>query len=217
MKSISSILNKRDPIACSACSRLVEYRESIRPKRQEHASYWNNPVAPFGDPEGWLLIIGLAPGAHGANRTSLPFCGDGAGILLYGGLYETGFSNQSNPTDYDPELRLTGAIITNTCLCVPPANRPTLEEFKKCRHHLLEIISIPTITHIICIGGDAHGQLQRALGIKGPAFRHGDSYSLGQYVVTDCYHTSTLNQNTGRITMSMVVDVLRKTMTLGGK
>lgn len=195
---------------CRKCARLVAYRESIKPKAPLLSTYWNKPVLPLGDLGGWLLIIGLAPGAHGANRTSQAFVGDGAGLLLHAALYECGFSNRRNPVNYDPGLEFTGALIVNCCRCVPPANRPTAEEFTACRPFLRETLFSRSFTHVLCIGRDAHEQLQRTLGIKGPAFKHGAYYALGKFTVADCFHTSRYNQNTRKIRVEDVIFILEK-------
>ncbi|MBI5101405.1 MAG: uracil-DNA glycosylase [Nitrospirae bacterium] len=196
---------------CAKCERLVEYRTGIRPKKSlEGRSYRNLPVPDFGDPEAWLLIIGLAPGAHGANRTGRPFQGDGAGTLLYASLHDVGFCNTEKVTDFDPGIRLSGVLITNAVRCAPPENKPTPKEFNNCRTHLMETLTSPDISDILCIGKDAYDQLCKALGIKGLKFFHGLHQKFDMFRVHCSYHTSTYNQNTGRISKASLSPILHK-------
>jgi len=172
-------------------------------------TYWNKPVLPFGDNSAWLLIVGLAPGAHGANRTSIPFCGDGAGRLLYNALYETGFTSKEHFTEPDPMFRLKGVLITNAVRCVPPKNKPSAQEFKNCIDYLRETLTTETITDILCIGRDSFLQICKILEMNKTAFKHGYSYTFNNYNVHCCYHTSTYNQNTNRISKEELVSILR--------
>src|SRR5712671_6310299 len=133
-----TILN-REVVACTRCPRLVEYREQVaREKRRAYreCEYWAKPVPGFGDPEARVLILGLAPGAHGSNRTGRPFTGDGSGYFMYPVLYETGFASQSMATSRDDGMRLTDAYITAAVRCAPPGNKPAPEEIANCAHFL---------------------------------------------------------------------------------
>jgi uracil-DNA glycosylase len=195
---------------CVRCERLVKYRTSIQPKKSlAGRNYWNRPVPNFGDPNAWLLIIGLAPGAHGANRTGRPFQGDAAGELLYGALYEVGLCNMQEVVDYDPSIALFGVLVTNAVRCAPPGNKPNSSEFINCRKYLQETLALPTISHILCIGKDAYEQLCKASQVQSHKFSHGLSHRCGKYQVYCSYHTSAYNQNTNRITKGSLVGILR--------
>lgn len=207
-----------DEQICNTCERLVRYRESIKPKNASFKSYWNKPVLPYGDKKAWLLIVGLAPGAHGANRTSIPFCGDGAGTLLYNGLFETGLSNKEQFTEPDPLFRLKGVLITNAVRCVPPQNKPSAQEFKNCLSYLQDTLKTETITDILCIGRDSFLQICKILEMNKTGFKHGRSYTFNNYNIHCCYHTSTYNQNTKRISKEELISILSiiKKKKLGG-
>jgi len=195
---------------CFRCDRLARYRANVRPKKSLIGKdYWNRPVPNFGDPEPWLLIIGLAPGAHGANRTGRPFQGDAAGELLYGALYDVGLCNTERVVDYNPAIRLSGVLITNAVRCAPPENKPTAQEFNNCRKYLQETISLPSISHILCIGKDAYEQMCKVLLVRGHKFGHGLSHYCDRFRIYCSYHTSAYNQNTGRITRESLVSILR--------
>jgi uracil-DNA glycosylase len=174
---------------CAKCDRLVKYRAGIQPRKSlEGRNYRNLPVPNFGDPKAWLLIIGLAPGAHGANRTGKPFQGDGAGELLYASLHEVGLCNTQKVIDFDPAIKLSGVLITNAVRCAPPGNKPTSEEFGNCRDHLQETLASHGITDILCIGRDAYEQLCKALETKSLKFSHGLSHKYGRFRVYCSYH-----------------------------
>lgn len=198
---------------CDKCPRLASYRGSVTPKKGfEDYHYHNGPVEPFGDPAAWLLIVGLAPGAHGANRTGRPFTGDGAGEILYPPLHTAGLTNIPYSGDFDENFRLNGVFITNVCRCVPPGNKPTRDEFLTCRPYLQETLATPTVTDVLCIGRDAWEQVHRAFGLRPEPFLHGtygkeSPQGLRLWAI---YHTSRYNQNTGRITKEAVEEVIRK-------
>lgn len=196
---------------CSRCDRLVKYRTGIRPRKSlEGRNYRNLPVPNFGDPDAWLLIIGLAPGAHGANRTGKPFQGDAAGVLLYASLYEVGLCNTEKVIDLDPAIKLSGVLITNAVRCAPPGNRPSAEEFGNCRNYLQDTLASRVISDILCIGRDAYEQLCKALEIKSLKFSHGLSHECDRFRIYCSYHTSAYNQNTRRITQASLVSILHK-------
>ena len=196
---------------CTKCPRLVEYRRSIKPKPQYAGfPYHNAPALPFGDPDPWFLVVGLAPGAHGCNRTGVPFQGDGAGTLLYQALFECGLSNRGDIRDYAPDLELNGVLITNTVWCVPPQNRPTKEEFHACRPNLLDLLQAKKrITDILCIGADAWREVHAAFNCKMPKFAHGAKHIMAPYTIYTSFHTSTYNQNTGRINLPMLTELIK--------
>lgn len=224
-------------IACRACPRLVEWREEVaRKKRRAYQDweYWGKPVPGFGDPAARLLLVGLAPGAHGANRTGRSFTGDGSGVFLYGALYRAGFANQPTSEHRDDGLRLDDCFITAPLRCVPPQNRPTAEELNTCRPFMgRQLALLPNVQVILCLGGIAFEQTLRVLREQGHdmprlKFGHGAHYVLDLanagsganleqdaspgvgrvYHLLGCYHPSLQNTNTGRLTPDMMDAVL---------
>lgn len=186
--------------------------------RASHPAYHNAPVAPFGDPNARLLIVGLAPGAHGANATGRPFTGDHAGLLLYKSLHRAGLSNRAESTRADDPLRLTGCRITNAVKCLPPANKPTTAEADNCNAYLAaEIGDLPPGSVILALGAIAHRAVLRALGEKLAAwpFAHGAVHALPAGLrVVDSYHCSRYNTQTRRLTEPMFRAVLEKSRKL---
>jgi uracil-DNA glycosylase family 4 len=174
-------------------------------------SYWGRPVPSFGDPEAKLLIVGLAPGAHGANRTGRMFTGDRSGDWLYRALHRAGFANQSDGRTADDGLSLSRVYITAAVRCAPPANRPTPAERDHCRPYLQEELEIfRSAAAIVTLGGFAFDQVLRILQARGervprprPRFSHGVEVALGSTTVLGCYHPSQQNTFTGRLTESM--------------
>jgi uracil-DNA glycosylase family 4 len=189
---------------CPLCPRLAAFRVQNRVV----APGWHNaPVPSFGGTDARLLIVGLAPGLKGANRTGRPFTGDYAGELLYSTLLKFGFAEGDYRADPADELRLTGARITNAVRCVPPENRPTPLESATCRRFLTaEIATMPDLRAILALGSIAHASALAAVGEK-PArfpFAHGALHRLsGGLILADSYHCSRLNTNTGRLTEAM--------------
>jgi uracil-DNA glycosylase family 4 len=214
---------RREIVACTRCPRLRSYCEQVgREKRRAFRDevYWARPVPGFGDPAAALLIVGLAPAAHGANRTGRVFTGDGiggSGDFLMSALHRAGFANL--PTSHRPDdgLLLRGAFIAAAVRCAPPANRPTPEEVANCRPHLAaEIAALPNVTVVVAlgkIGFDAYLQLLRTQGARvqpRPVFEHGGGAALPNGItLIGCYHPSRQNTNTGRLTSSMMDDVFR--------
>ena len=200
---------------CSLCPRLTTYRQSLR---RTHPDYHNAPVAAFGDDNPRLLIVGLAPGLHGANASGRPFTGDYAGILLYQSLYRAGISTAGRSISADDGLVLKSARITNAVKCLPPANRPTTEEADTCRRFLEhEIESLPAAAVILALGGIAHRSVVRCVGGRLSAFRfaHGAVHRLpGGRVLVDSYHCSRYNTQTGRLNTAMFEEVLAKALAL---
>jgi uracil-DNA glycosylase family 4 len=169
-------------------------------------------VAPFGDAAPRLLIVGLAPGFHGANATGRPFTGDYAGVLLYETLHRFGWANAPVSSSRDDGLVLTGARITNAVKCVPPANKPTPTEIATCNGFLrAELSGLPAATVVLALGAIAHGAVLRAMGLRPMAFRfaHGAEHALpGGRLLVDSYHCSRYNTNTRRLTEEMFREVV---------
>jgi uracil-DNA glycosylase family 4 len=195
------------PLDCAVCPRLVEYR---RANAAANRDWFNGAVPSFGDPQAELLVVGLAPGVTGANRTGRPFTGDFAGGLLYGTLDRFGFTEGTFDARPDDGLRLTGAMVTNAVRCVPPQNKPVGAEINACRPFLVSrIAALPKLRVLLALGKIAHDSTVRALGGKLSAFKfaHGARHDLGGYALFDSYHCSRYNTNTGRLTPEMFEDV----------
>ncbi len=212
---------QREIVHCEQCRRLVEYRASVaETKRRAYRNwkYWGRPVPSFGDPEARLLLVGLAPGAHGANRTGRVFTGDASGDFLFDALHETGFASQPRAVSRDDGLKLTDCYIASAVRCVPPANRPTPAEFSNCRHYLeREIALLPRLRVVIALGQLALNSYLAVLAARGIRIRkkewpfaHGASYELPEerQTLLCSYHPSRQNTQTGRLTKPMMVGVL---------
>ncbi len=196
---------------CRQCPRLASFLDAIR---AEHPDYHCRPVPPFGVARPKLLIVGLAPGLHGANATGRPFTGDYAGILLYETLHEFGFSTRPESVSADDGLRLRQCRITNAVKCLPPANKPTSEEIRTCNAFLAaELTALPEGAVILALGGIAHQAVLRALGLKRKdfPFEHGAFAALpdGRHLVSS-YHCSRYNTQTRRLTPAMFRAVFRR-------
>ena len=214
-------------VSCHRCPRLRDYcgrvaRERKRAHRDE--TYWGRPVPGFGDPDARLLLVGLAPAAHGANRTGRVFTGDGpggSGDFLMAALHRTGFANLPTSTDVHDGLRLTEAFISAAVRCAPPGNRPRPEEIARCLDHLdAEAAALPRVQVVVALGKIAFDAWLRVLRRRGarlaprPPFGHGTVIrgvpdDRGAPVLIGCYHPSRQNTNTGRLTARMMVDVFR--------
>jgi uracil-DNA glycosylase family 4 len=199
---------------CPLCPRLVAFREEWRAKEP---SWHNAPVPTFLPPEGAqgvrLLIVGLAPGLRGANRTGRPFTGDYAGDLLYSTLIRFGFARGRFKARPDDGLELAGTAITNAVRCVPPQNKPVGEEIATCRRFLsATIAALPRLEAILSLGAISHQSTVRALGLKLSAnpFRHGGRLEAGTIALFSSYHCSRYNTNTGVLTEEMFVSVFRQ-------
>jgi uracil-DNA glycosylase family 4 len=197
-------------LRCTDCSRLASHLAEVR---SEHPGYHALPVPPFGDERAPLLIVGLAPGMHGANRTGRPFTGDFAGILLYETLYEFGFANQAESTASDDGLVLFDSRITNAVKCLPPKNKPKAIEVNTCNRYLrreLDGRSSPLV--ILALGAEAHKAVLRALGLPKGAlpFAHGARHEVGDRILFDSYHCSRINTQTRRLTRDQFRDVFRR-------
>ncbi|HEY3145850.1 MAG TPA: uracil-DNA glycosylase [Dongiaceae bacterium] len=202
------ILPDRD---CPLCPRLVEFRLAVRAKFPD----WHNaPVDPFGGEDARLLIVGLAPGLQGANRTGRPFTGDFAGNLLYATLKELGLARGEYEQRPDDSLQLVHCRISNAVKCVPPENKPTPEEIRTCNRFLAdELASLPKLKAVLALGSIAHDAVLVGLGQRKSAakFAHGARHQLPRgLVLFDSYHCSRYNTNTGRLTAEMFRDVVGK-------
>ncbi len=194
--------------ACVRCARLAEFLVAVQ---VNHPTYWCKPVPPFGVTLARLVIVGLAPGMHGANATGRPFTGDYAGILLYETLHRHGFATQPVATARGDGLRLIGCRITNAVKCLPPANKPTPAETRTCNDYLAaDLNTVPPAGVILALGRIAHDATIRALGARSAAlpFAHGAQHPLPAHrMLIDSYHCSRYNTNTRRLTPAMFEDV----------
>lgn len=197
---------------CPLCPRLVDHRQALRLRKP---GWHNAPVNAFGDREGWLAIIGLAPGERGANRTGRPFTGDSAGELLFATLRETGLASG----EAEEDLTLHGCLIVNAVRCLPPRNRPDPVEVRSCRPFLeAELEAMPNLKVVLALGEIAHQSAVKALGGKLPKhrFAHGAVHNIHTgYWLVDSYHCSRLNTNTGRLTADMFREALCAAIAAG--
>ncbi len=200
---------------CRLCPRLVSYRNA---ERRAYPDYFNAPVPPFGDPNARLLVVGLAPGFHGANATGRPFTGDHAGLILYRNLYEFGFASKPESVSSDDGLVLINCRITNSVKCVPPENKPLPGEIRLCSRYLIaEIQSLPPRAVILSLGVVAHKATLEALGEQHTKFKfaHGNEYALANGVtMIDSMHTSRYNTATKRLTEEMFRSVVARAREL---
>jgi uracil-DNA glycosylase len=189
---------------CRKCARLASALDEVR---AANPGYHARPVLPFGDPASRLMIVGLAPGLNGANRTGRPFTGDHAGILLYQTLYRFGFASQPGSASAEDGLKLTGCRITNAVKCWPPANKPAPSEIRQCNGYLqVELACLPTGAAVLALGQVAHAAVLMALGLKSGAypFSHAAVHDLpGHRRLYDSYHCSRYNTQTRRLTPEM--------------
>jgi uracil-DNA glycosylase family 4 len=203
------------PHDCGRCPRLAQFRNE---QRLAFPDWFNGPVPSFGPADTRLLIVGLAPGLRGANRTGRPFTGDYAGDLLYATLGKFGLSEGSYDRRPDDGLRLTSARIANAVRCVPPENKPLPAEIVACRPYFLaELAALPRLKVLLALGQIAHQQVLAALGLRQAAYRfgHGALHALPSGLhLADSYHCSRYNTNTGRLTAEMFESVFAKVMPL---
>jgi uracil-DNA glycosylase family 4 len=203
---------------CRDCPRLARSLESVR---KEHPGYHARPVPPFGPRRAKLLVVGLAPGMHGANRTGRPFTGDTAGVLLYRTLHKFGFASHEGSDRTDDGLRLIGCRVTNAVKCLPPANKPLPEEVRRCNRYLAEEIAAVRPRAILALGAIAHRAVLMALGLPPgrDRFAHGAVHALPPFAARlfDSYHCSRYNTNTGRLTSAQFEAVIRSIATVLGR
>jgi uracil-DNA glycosylase family 4 len=220
-----NILN-REVIECTRCPRLVAYRQQVaREKRRAYRDwdYWGKPVPGFGDPHARVLIMGLAPGAHGSNRTGRPFTGDASGNFMYPVLYETGFANQPTATDRNDGLKLTDLYITAAVRCAPPDNKPLPQELAECSYFLdREMEGLKDVKVVVAlgkIGFDAYLNYLKRRGLlktRQPyLFKHGASYHMPDgKILLASYHPSNQNTQTGKLTRQMFVKIFEQAAKL---
>jgi uracil-DNA glycosylase len=220
-----TVLN-REVIACTRCPRLVEYRQQVaREKRRAYREwdYWGKPVPGFGDPHARVLIMGLAPGAHGSNRTGRPFTGDASGNFMYPVLYETGFANQPTATNRDDGLKLNDLYITAAVRCAPPDNKPLPAELANCSEYLdRELEGLKEVKVVVAlgkIGFDAYLNYLKRRGVlktrHAYVFKHDASYMMpnGKTLLAS-YHPSNQNTQTGKLTREMFVKIFEEAAML---
>jgi len=200
-------------IQCRECPRLSHFLDEVK---QEYPDYFCQPVAAFGDPKPKLLIIGLAPGKHGANRTGRPFTGDYAGVVLYKVLHRLGIASAPESQSVDDGLTLKHVRITNAVKCLPPQNKPTTDEIKQCNHFLQqELNDLPEGCRLFVLGRVAHQGLMRAWGLKQSAypFAHGAKHQLPNGRTLFCsYHCSRYNIQTRRLNEDMLYTVMAEAL-----
>jgi uracil-DNA glycosylase family 4 len=211
---------EREVIGCRRCPRLVAWREEVaRVKRAAFADqeYWGRPVPGFGDPAARLMIVGLAPAAHGGNRTGRIFTGDRSGDWLFAALHRVGLANQALSVSRDDGLQLRDCFIAATVRCAPPANRPTTTERDNCLPYLArELELLARVRVVVCLGAFAWDAALRVLGSPRPKprFAHGAEAPVGPVTLVGCYHPSQQNTFTGRLTEGMMEQVLDRAKTL---
>jgi uracil-DNA glycosylase family 4 len=199
---------------CGLCPRLVAYR---RENQARNPDWWNGPAPSFGDPGARLLVLGLAPGRTGANRTGRPFTGDHAGVMLFETLLKTGFAHGRYEARPDDGLALADCMISNAVRCAPPGNRPETSEEAACRPFLTaRLAALPRLEVVVTLGDVARRNLMRALGLPASAGipGHGAEFTAGPYRVINSYHCSRLNTNTGRLTPEMFEAIFRRARSL---
>ncbi|MFQ6674487.1 MAG: uracil-DNA glycosylase [Fidelibacterota bacterium] len=226
---MSTSLNRlnQEIVACSRCPRLVDFRQSIsKTKRKKYINwdYWGKPVPGFGDPEARLLLVGLAPAAHGGNRTGRVFTGDKSADFLVKCLYEVGLANQPNSDSMNDGLRLNRTYVTPVLKCVPPGDKPRPEELSNCFSYFQRELDVLTsVTHVVALGRIAFRgclkiwQARQSLRVKDFPFGHGKFYNPdGQTTLVACYHPSPRNVNTGRLTHGAMIGLLKRVKKASG-
>ena len=205
--------NAEPPRDCPLCPRLVEYRAE---NQARHKDWWNGPAPSFGDANARLLVVGLAPGRQGANRTGRPFTGDYAGELLYGTLLKFGFAKGVYKADPKDGLELVDCMISNAVRCAPPGNKPTTDEENTCRPFLrARIDALPKLKVIVTLGDVSRRNVLKALEVKTKAGGgHGVEIDAGRYRLINSYHCSRLNTNTGRLTTPMFEAIFQRAKAL---
>jgi len=213
-------------VDCRRCPRLVEWRQRVarhKAPRFHDQDYWGHPVPGFGDPAARILMIGLAPAAHGGNRTGRIFTGDRSGDFLFAALHRAGLANRPRSVSREDGLRLRGVYLTATVRCAPPGNRPTPDERDRCLPYLVrELEALSRARVLVALGAFAWDGALRAcaalgLGIRPrPRFGHGAEATIEPYTLVGCYHPSQQNTFTGKLTDRMLDDVMRRARALAG-
>lgn len=208
-------MNKVFDRDCRQCPRLAGFLDDVKAK---YPDYYCGPVPPFGAGDAAFLIVGLAPGMHGANRSGRPFTGDHAGVLLYEMLHEFGFSTAAQSLSADDALELINCRITNAVKCLPPENKPVGAEINTCNDFLAnELATLPANAVVLALGGIAHRAIIKACGLRQADFKFGHAalHELsGRFALVDSYHCSRYNTNTGRLTPEMFREVFAKVRSL---
>jgi uracil-DNA glycosylase len=215
-------------VVCRACPRLVAWREQVAHEKVARFAdweYWGRPVPGFGDATATMMIVGLAPAAHGGNRTGRIFTGDRSGDFLYASMHRIGLANQPISVSCDDGLRLRGAYVAAVNRCAPPGNKPTPEERDRCLPFLVrEIEALRSLRAIVGLGAFAWDGVLRALAAFGhptpspkPRFGHGAEAQVGPFALVGCFHPSQQNTFTGRLTAEMVDQVLRRAVELAAR
>lgn len=212
-------------VQCRACPRLVAWRETVareKVARFRARDYWGRPVPGFGDPTARILVVGLAPGAHGANRTGRVFTGDRSGDFLFAALHRAGLASQPTSTSRDDGLTLTDAYIVTPVRCAPPDNKPRPDEIARCAHFLEEEMALlPEVRVVVALGAiawravlDHHARTGGSVPRPRPPFGHGKRVELGPWWLLGSYHVSQQNTQTGKLTPGMFDAVLEEARTL---
>jgi len=218
---------EREIVECRRCPRLVAWREEVaETKRAAFADedYWGRPIPGFGDPQATVMVLGLAPAAHGGNRTGRVFTGDRSGDWLFAALHRTGMANQPTSRSRDDGLRLTGCWVCAAVRCAPPANKPTPAERDNCLPYAVrELALLRRARVIVCLGGFAWDAALRIMAQSGvtlprprPRFGHGAEAQVGELTLIGCYHPSQQNTFTGKLTELMIDAVLARAGELAG-
>jgi uracil-DNA glycosylase family 4 len=211
---------EREIVSCLLCPRLVAWREEVaREKRAafREEEYWGRPVPGFGDPEADVVVFGLAPAAHGANRTGRYFTGDRSGDFLFAALYRTGFASSPVSRRPDDGMRLSGLWISAAVRCAPPQNKPTPAERDACLPYAARELELLDAKVIVCLGAFAWDAALRLLGVRPkPKFSHGAEHWAGPLILLGCYHPSQQNTFTGVLTPEMLDEVLSRARELSG-
>ena len=216
---------RENVIACRKCPRLVAWREEVaRVKRKAYMSqeYWGKPVPGFGDPKARVVVVGLAPGAHGSNRTGRNFTGDASGAFLYPALYRAGFANQPTAESRNDGLTLHDLYLTASARCAPPENKPTPQELNNCQPYLERELEILKPKVIVCLGRIAFERILKIYGIRDARFKfgHGALYKLttgpvsAEFWLLCSYHPSQQNTLTGKLTVRMFDEIWKKARSL---
>jgi uracil-DNA glycosylase len=212
---------EREIVACRRCPRLVEWREKVAYEKRaafRDEEYWGKPVPGFGDPEASVVVFGLAPAAHGANRTGRFFTGDRSGDFLFASLHRTGFASQPESRHRGDGLELRGAWISAAVRCAPPQNKPTPAERDACLSYAeRELCALPARV-IVCLGAFAWGAAMRLFEVRPrPKFGHGAEFEVEGIRLVGCYHPSQQNTFTGRVTPGMLDDVMLRARGLSSR
>jgi uracil-DNA glycosylase family 4 len=218
---------EREIVSCRRCPRLVAWREFAAknpPRRFRGEPYWGRPLPAFGDPGARILVVGLAPAAHGGNRTGRIFTGDESGNFLFRALFEAGLSNQPESRRKGDGLELSGALVSAACRCAPPGNRPLPSELENCRPFLArELAVLPARSVLVALGSVAFHACLKVLARAGhelprprPKFGHGVLFRIGGHTLIASYHPSQQNTFTGKLTRAMLRGVLRRAVRAAG-